>query len=368
MPFPLQHREWQSVLESSTAVVAKDKNLTADGARNFMNAPCLRLTLAVWLICLAYAPAVSAQEPLWGMSYGNTFSVETTVERTSKVTIGDGAEKVHRSTETIVVQYRLAAMQQSEIALQARIVSCRRSGDSPNGSLDQLAERQIGLIEGSQVFLSIDADGVVTGITLGEASGSRVLAGGTGDGKDLMSACWNDKVIGSWLGRPFWCGLPAEKWETDATWERTDEISVGLLGQVSNIVTCTISKATDETAEVSISGNARHRPMLGKTTSDSTLLQFKEVTLTVDKFSGSAKMIKAKQPDKQKAPEATPAAETPKRPWFDSLNLQWQISGEAKVSIGDEERPVVFSQERTERSRLLPGYRIGRPEFMLQPQ
>ena len=324
-----------------------------------------KLGSVVLLMCFFHARPCLAQQPLWGMSYGNRFSVETTVERTTKVSIGGSTERVHRSTETTIVQYSLAAMQQSEVALKAKVLSCRRSGDSPNAALDQLAGQQIGLCEGLQVYVNIDADGVVTGITPGGASGSRVLAGGTGENKDLMAACWNERVIGSWLGRPFWCSLPLEKWQAETSWEHTDEVSIGLLGQVRNIVSCTISKATDETAEVLISGNARHIPMPRQITSGSSLLQFEDISVSVDKFSGSAKMIQPKQTEQQDGPPAAPANQ---RPWFDSLSLDWQIRGEATIAVGDEKRTLVFSQDRTERSRLLPGYQMGRPQMVFPTQ
>lgn len=329
-----------------------------------------KLALTFFLASASMISSVTAQGkgPLWGLTYSNSFSVETTVERTTTVKIGDGPESVHQSTETIVVEYRMAAIQQSEIALRATIASCNRSGESSSQPFGQLAAQQIGICKGLQVYLNLDADGVVTSITQGSATGARVLAGGPGEDSDLLAACWNDRVIGSWLGRPFWCGLKPDEWKQEATWEHTDDVSLGLLGQLRNIVTCTMKEVTDDKAEVLITGNARHIPLTSLNWPEAAPLKLGDVTVSVDQFSGSAKMIRPKKPVALDAQNSRFSPPPSLRPLFDSLLLSWKISGETKIKVGDSERPVVFNQQRKERSRLLPGYQIGQPRMALPEQ
>lgn len=314
--------------------------------------------LTVWAI--SHSTAI-AQQALWGMTYGSEFTVATTIERVTEVKIGDGATYEHATTEQIEILYTLRYVRPTGVVMTAVVTKCGRTGDSGNDRLKQLTKQQLGLFKGFQARLTVNVDGVVKDITEAEQS-LQQLTDGSSDSKELMEACCPEPVLRSWLGRPFWMSLPAEKWETEAAWDQTDDLSLGFLGQIRSIVTCKMTNIQDNTATVDISGTTRHVPPLQVPTRKSSVIEFQKPTVAVEEFSGSAKMIRSED-----TPDVGSRLNASGRPLFEQLDLKWIISGEALLKIGNVQKPMTFRQTRKESSTLLPAFSFGGPRVFNQP-
>ena len=314
--------------------------------------------LTVW--ATSHSTAI-AQQALWGMTYGSQFTVATTIERVTEVKIGDGVTQKQATIEQIEILYTLRYVRPTGVVMTAVVTKCGRTGDTGNTRLKQLATQRLGLFKGFHARLTVNVDGVVTDITEAEQS-LQQLTDGSSDSNKLMEACCPEPVLRSWLGRPFWMSLPAEKWETEAAWDQSDDLSLGFLGQIRSVVTCQMTDVRDNTATVDISGTTRHIPPLLIPTGKNSVIEFQKPTVAVEEFSGSAKMIRSED-----TPDGGSRLNASGRPLFEQLDLKWIFSGETLLKIGNAQKPMTFRQTRKESSTLLPAFSFGGPRVFSQP-
>lgn len=308
-------------------------------------------SLVTFLIFVACQPLLIAQQPLWGLQTGNQFAVETTIERATTLQIDGGSETTTSVKEIIELLYTVNNVRPTGIVIEVRVTKAIRVGKSGQESSDNTADQQLESLKGFRSFILVAPDGVVTNIA-GRLDSLRQLAGPDPLSMDLLSATCTDNVMTSWLGYPFWMTAPDETLQNDTEWQRVDELSLGLMGSLRVMTTCTIDSMKEQQIGVKISGSGRHVSNLAASDNSNTLISFVNTQATVERFEGSGKMVIPKRPEDDNNTEL--------RPWFESLSLEWQITGKSTVVSTGQEKALSFRQTRKQISRLLPGYRVGR--------
>lgn len=315
-----------------------------------------RLTVAAIVVTVGTLP-VAAQSSVWELQPPDRFSVETTIDRETTVQIDSGKEYTSTTKEKVGISYRVLRRLTTGISIQVDVTSVVRVGSSGQPSQDKLADQRLRELENFSGVLLVAADGTVTNVP-GRRESLRQLAGSDPLGMDVLSASCPEPVFISWFGHPFWMTAPAEKREAGSSWDRVDEISLGLMGRLRTIATCEIDEVIDGTAVVKISGSSRQVPNVDiGAAGTGELLRFQDLQATVDEFGGTGRMVLPLTQPTEK--EKVGTAQT-RRPWFESLTLEYKLSGQATIVSGGKESKLSFRQTRKEVSRLLE-YRIGRP-------
>ena len=313
----------------------------------------IRFLVMAFTVCWSARQPLSAQETIWGLSPGNTFTIETTIERQTTMQINGGREATSKVTEQLQMEYVVNSIRPTGIVFEVNVVKANRSGSKEPEVTESSPNDQLESLKNFSAFILVAPDGVVTNIAR-RLDSLRLLAGPEPLGMDLLATACSEKVMISWLSYPFWMTPTTEKPEQGTEWQRADELSLGLMGSLRTMVTCTVDMVDGQRIDLKISGDGRH---VAEVTNDKSenLLQFANVEAAVESFSGAGQMV---------LPEVSvikPEDGEPEelRPWFENLTLEWQIKGKATVTSASSEREVSFRQTRKQTSRLLPGYRVG---------
>lgn len=289
-----------------------------------------------------------AQPPVWGLRPPDRFTVETTIDQTTTVTL-EGSKPVTTSkTEKLRVEYRVQRNFPAETLFYV-VVTAAESDASPSDL------QKLKVLEQLSAGLAVDKAGIVRNI-----DGHRELLRRIGDVDSnvtkFLEYTYPQEVYSAWLGRPFWLATSTEPPEKGAAWERIDNLSLGMMGSFRTIAECQVSEIEDNMATVTISGKGRHvsPPPAGQPPSQS--VAFHDIDVTMKSFSGSGKMWLPPTPEEE-SEDKRPPSEI--RPGFESLTLQWEFEGSAKVKAGTKTVAVTFSESQKQTALLLPGYSIG---------
>lgn len=337
-----------------------------------MRSPLQSVMLAgtVWLLAVNTTPC-HAQQTIWGLFYRNYFTVETTIDRTTTVTIDDGVPLVNKSREVLQIRYDVRRLRPTEVMLLATIQKCRRvplpDTDDPSGNgnvtpqdaaggqdtnANASAERpQTSRLEKLAFEIHISPDGGINDIKI-PAEFYRQLDATRLSSQSVLQSALTEATISSWLARPFWMVTAPGSYEPEHEWQQIDEVSMGLLGQIRTLVNCTITDVEEQTAAVSITGKSRHISPV-RLDGDRGQIAFADLDVTAAEFDGEAVMIR--QSDEIDERTQRPV----ERPWFESMTLRWNVEGSTVAKTQNGGRRIVFQQQRTESSRLLPDFYLG---------
>ncbi|MCA9050077.1 MAG: hypothetical protein KDA89_15175 [Planctomycetaceae bacterium] len=190
-------------------------------------------------------------------------------------------------------------------------------------------------------------------------------------------------------------------------WTRLDAVSLGLLGEVRGVVTCQ-SKPSAASGNVFVTGRYRYasaiplsaardeqssptadenqsKPSADADTTNSQMV-FKHCDVDEVMFSGQGRYEteaaeepedvppaeeSAELPGSPKSPSPFPrptrVPEPPRRPWFDSLQLTWDITGTVTIESGLQEQKVRFHQQDVHTLQLSPDYRMNAQRMFSVP-
>ncbi len=327
-----------------------------------------RATCIVWVTTVIAAVPAVAQTSVWGLQRGDSFNIETTVEQETTLQLDGREETTSKSKEKFSVQYVVFSSLPDETVIQAKVTNLRNLGNSDTAHTDLLLDRQLQQLRRIQLTLSVDPQGVVTQTQGGEQL-LRQLAGVSKRSQKLMQNAVSPDAVATWINQPFWLAAPGVPVTADQTWERVGDSSLGLLGSVRAVLTFKVTKADENSAQVSIEANARHIPPTSTDNDTAARLTFSDVTAEIENYSGSGLlMFKVPQSDADADKPGTATLEEPapggfskRRPWFDGLTLEWSIDGSATVRSGSTSRVIKFQHKQRQTSRLQEGYFTGAP-------
>ena len=322
----------------------------------------------VWLLAVTASPC-HAQRSIWGLFYRNYFTVETTIDRTTTVTIDDGKPIINKSREVLQVRYDVRRLRPTEVVLLATIQKCRRipltGGDAATEAEKarrQSAaadERLTARLEKLEFEVHVSPDGGVNEIKV-PAEFYRQLDAARLSSQSVLQSTLTKATISSWLARPFWMVTEVGRYESENEWQQIDEVSMGLLGQIRTLVTCAVTDVEEQKATVAISGKSRHiNPV--NLDGNSGQIAFADLQVTAQ-FEGDAVMIR--ESDQIDERTERPA----QRPWFESMTLRWNVEGQTVARTQNGGRRIAFQQQRTESSRLLPDYYVGNLPLFRAPR
>lgn len=322
------------------------------------------------LLTITISTTTYAQTPIWGLQPGDSFRVQTIVDRQNTIQLGEAKESVQNNIDTITFEYRvLRILPGGNVSIQIRVVQAERKIDNDS---EQTSTRQLPALNKISVIATVDPDGVIQELAEYDSAINRLLETHQ-SGRQLMDQSVSQQVFISWISYPFWLPAPEANEEADegAKTQHRHDISLGLLGQLRTTVTCQTGPPGQQFAKATISGESRHVPptTVGRKPTD-TRVVFTNVTAQIDFFGGQGTIAVPTT----KGSGITNLVDEPdtaaKRPPFEQLTLNVACSGEATFTIADNQRPLRFQQRQNVSVTLLPGYRIGqrsRYPLFLQP-
>ncbi|MCP4173555.1 MAG: hypothetical protein GY758_22605 [Fuerstiella sp.] len=308
---------------------------------------------SVLSVCAVSVNAAFAQSAVWGLQREDRFSVETTIDRETIVQLADSAPVTSTSREQLELEYLVWRVTPLETVMQVRVVLFVRIGNSGNAFTDSLFDQRLKLLERIPIMIAVDPNGVVTNMS-GYMESLKQFAGPDQNMLQLLQEACPQQSFQSWIGRPFWMTQPDNGDEDGKTWERVDQLSLGLMGGLRTVATCRIESQEDNSANVVVAGATRHIAPPPDRNASPRSVSFTGVKVKAESFSGEGRMLLP-----EKATDDDPTS-VKLRPWFASLTLNWSIKGEANVKSGGRSQKVTFEHRQKQASELQPNYQMGR--------
>jgi hypothetical protein len=316
---------------------------------------CLQHLIAVVCVFTIGVHAAPAQSTVWGLRSGDRFSVKTTIERETDIQLADSAPVTSTSKEQLELEYMVWQATPVETRMQVRVVSFVRIGSSGDAFTDSMFDQRLRLLERVPIIISVDPNGVVTNLS-GYRESLKQFAGPDAKMLQLLQEAWPQQSFESWIGRPFWMTQPGADNKDRETWERIDQLSLGLMGGLRTVATCRIDSQEDGFSKVVVSGSARQvAPSPPDSAASPRSVSFADVKATAESFSGEGRMLLPEQADDD---DSVPVK---LRPWFTSLVLNWSVTGEATVESGGQTQKVTFRHQQKQSSQLQPNIHMDRP-------
>ena len=324
---------------------------------------CLQSLIAVVCVFTISVNAAPAQSTVWGLRSGDRFSVKTTIDRETDIQLADSAPVTSTSKDQLELEYLVWQATPVETRMQVRVVSFVRIGSSGDAFTDSMFDQRLKLLERVPIMISVGPNGVVTNLT-GYRESLKQFAGPDEKMLQLLQEAWPQQSFESWIGRPFWMTQPGDDHEDRETWERIDQLSLGLMGGLRTVATCRIDSQGDGPAKVVVSGSVRQvAPSPPDSAASPRSVSFGDVEATAESFSGEGLML---LPEQANDDDSVPVK---LRPWFTNLVLNWSITGGAKVKSGGRTQKVTFRHQQKQSSQLQPNFQMGRPPaFRSLPQ
>lgn len=321
----------------------------------------LQHLMAVVCISVISFKCASAQSTVWGLQSGDRFSVVTTIDRETVIQLADSAPVTSTSKEQLELEYLVGRVRPAETEMQVRVASFVRIGSSRNSFTDSMFDQRLKLLERIPITIRVDPNGVVTNLS-GYRESLKQFAGPDRKMLQILHEAWPQQSFESWIGRPFWLTKPGDDNEARESWERIDQLSLGLMGGLRTVATCRIDSQKDDSAKVLVSGAAR---LIAPSPSDNDAsplsVSFTDVEVTDRSFAGEGLML---LPEKTEDEDSKPVQ---LRPWFASLALNWSVTGKANITNSGRSQNVSFQHRQKQSSELQPNFRMGRPAAISFP-
>ncbi len=314
-------------------------------------------------------PAIpaAAQTTVWGLQQGDRFHVETLVKQQTTLELEGRPPTTTTSEERIEIEYTVFSALPDETVVHARVVSITDVDDSQTADSARLLDRQSRQLQRVPVTMSIDPAGVVRH-TQGLDAVIRQMSGVNKRSQKLLRQAVSKDAVATWVHQPFWLSPLKMPLAKEQSWERTSVYSLGLLGSVHTALAFSVAEVDEDSASITIAGNARHVPSAAGASSATVRLAFEDATAEVQEFDGSGRLVMRQRSDDDEPSQdedvsdtdsARPQRRANRRPWFERLELKWKVTGTATVKSGDRRVPLKFEHQQSQTSRLLPGYVTG---------
>lgn len=304
------------------------------------------------ILIFAACGTVNAQA-VWDLVPGDRFAVEHIVHQETSVALEEGAPRLTKTNERIVIAYQVRSVRPDQTILQVHISQADLMTDEARTAEEGAAHSLTGVQNTPKMTIVVDGDGVVRSIS-GFSSFLDAQTGGDDRTSALLRTAVPEQAFRSWITLPFWITPPAKDSDDAASWERLSETSLGLMGTVRNIMTFELKTDGDPDDENSfnlkITCNSRHVPFINHSQTSDGQPDFSDVTVEQTEFQGSAAVRKKEMT--RIIPNAAPTERN--RPWFESMTLSRNISGSATARFGGMPHKISFQQTQTLVSRLLP--------------
>ncbi|HIE98649.1 MAG TPA: hypothetical protein EYG03_28705 [Planctomycetes bacterium] len=321
----------------------------------------LQHLLAVVCVFAISVNIASAQSTVWGLQRDDRFSVKTTIDRETVIQLADNAPVTSTSEDQLELEYKVWRATPVETVVQVRVVGFVRIGKSGDAFTDSMFDQRLKLLERIPIRIDVDTNGVVTNMEGYRESLEQFAGPDQNMLKLLLEAC-PQQSFQSWIGRPFWMTPTDNDDEDGKSWERIDQLSLGLMGGLRTVATCRIDSQENNSAKIAISGTARQiaPPPLDRNASPRSV-SFTDVKVTAESFRGEGRML---LPEQTVDDDPNPVK---LRPWFAGLTLNWSITGEATVKSGGRSQKVTFEHRQKQTSELQPNVQMGRLPFGARP-
>mgnify|MGYP006928161224 CR=1 FL=1 len=290
----------------------------------------------------------SAQSTVWGLQPDDRFSVETTIDRETVIHLADNAPVNSTSKEQLELEYLVWRVTPAETMMQVRVVRFLRIGKSGDAFTDSMFDQRLQVLERIPIMIAVDPHGVVTNMS-GYRESLKQFAGPDQNMLQLLQEACPQESFASWISRPFWMTQPDNDDDDGETWERIDQLSLGLMGGLRTVATCRIDSQENNSAKVVVSGTARQiAPLPPDRDASPRSVSFTAVKVTAESFSGEGRML---LPEQAVDDDPNPVK---LQPWFASLTLNWSVTGEANVVSGGRSQKVAFQHRQKQTSQLQP--------------
>ncbi|MEZ6058924.1 MAG: hypothetical protein R3C19_01025 [Planctomycetaceae bacterium] len=376
MPQRERHAFASAKTERAAELPAAAGPRSATSIRPSTTARRLVLTIAV-LLTPAGAGAWQPEtlHPVWGLSEGSRFFVTTTVVRESSVQLGDLAPLNSKITDVFEVEYFAgAAIARGDTLFRVLITPVSRTVEPSGERLAAMTDRRLPRLKDVELPLMVTPDGTAH-VVDGYRQTLDSLAGMDKQNQELLLTAYPTEVVQSWFAQPFWLAPPVSELKAGGTWERTDLHSLGLLGRMRTAVTLKVRDINDREASVTLQGTSRLEEPPANDQKGTQVVQFSDVTMNLDDFSGTAVLrfydpppptandtndaeTEGESQRDEAEPDSVDVASTP-RPWFQELTVDLSYSGSATVTVNGQSSPLRFTQHETRTSKLT-SYQIPR--------
>ena len=316
----------------------------------------LQATAAVIVILVPFT-IVSAADTLWGLQVGDLFSVETTIETRTTLTLGEAEPQTDHSTARFVIQYRIDAVRPESTVARVTITEADHVS---GGDEDDATERHSAIrLTKIPILVTLDANGVVSNVVGVDAVFEQLSNADERSMKRLRHVLTEDSIA-TWIATPFWVTPPTAKADTtekSASWQRIGDTTLGLFGKVRSILTFESKDTSEVDQKLVVSANMRHLTSAASADTNARL-RVSDIRADVTDFSGHAQLKREQELAISDKADESPLPNISRRPWFESLSLQWTVEGGAKISSQSDFHNLKFRQTRSQTSKLLPGYQM----------
>lgn len=204
---------------------------------------------------------------------------------------------------------------------------------------------RISQLEGIRLTIEVAPDGIVEAVSFDDRN--RLISNLAGlnqtTGRFLKESC-SDETLAAWLSRPFWLAVPPGQMAAGQSWDRTDEISLGILGSTRLSVRIqapdTLPEKFPAFLPLTLHGSGRFAPRLTTQEIQNSLpFQLTDLQVEVSDLAGTASFYD---------PGSSPVAENQRRPPFDQLHLAFRVHGSCQVETNGHSHPVTFEQHQSQ--------------------
>ncbi len=293
------------------------------------------------------------------MRAGDSFIVDVMLIRSTQIDIPEHEPIIAKTTEQLEVDYRVENVAPNgTMYVRVKVTGGARKGDPEESGLSVLADQRLRLLETVELVMEVAPDGLVERISAGDRAAMISNFSGLNSATTAwLEQCCSDNTLISWFGRPFLFSSNTKSHKPDSSWDRSDEVSLGVLGTLRTNVRISVpdedgeGKAS-ENINLRLTGNGRFVPIsVSEKSAAAAPLRFVSTEAVLDEYSGTSVLSTTAPPESRAAGN---------RPLFEQLNLKIVLHGSCDILVGASSRTVSFRQVQTH-SWILRSWRMGGP-------
>ena len=362
-----------------------------------------RAALLVWavMLVLSLAPSAAAQlDAVWRAQPEDRFVINTLSRRENRISVGNQPAEFQTVIDQLQLEYSVAHVLPSGAArFQIEILTAARSVPLPDRVSSDLAAttppasdqpsevavsktagdqdpphsiapsvvsdaRRISELEGTVLRIDVAPDGMLESVSFDDRDRLIGNLARLNQATGLfLKECCSDETLAAWLTRPFWLAVPPGQMAAGQSWDRADEISLGILGSARLTVRIqapdTLPEKFPAFLPLRLNASGRFVPRLNSLETQQTLpWHVTDLQVDVSDGTGTASFYD---------PGSSPPPENQRRPPFVQLHLAFRIHGSCQVETHGDSHPVTFEQRQSQ-NWFLVSWPSNSPSFRLSPQ
>lgn len=319
---------------------------------------------SIIVACLVALSLDSAfAQSIWGLQSNDRFVLNVMISRETELVIDEAAPVTNKVVDRLELEYQVTQIDPSGNAtLNVRVRGAIRDPGAVSDEQDLLADRRLSLLNDVQLSIDVAPDGTVEQLSTSDREALlQTLAGLNPTSLSVLNECCSEQSLIAWLARPFWFSDDFGKLKPGYSWDESDLISLGILGNVRTDLRIEVAEpGASPLVKLQLKGNGAFVPLIGSHQAQKAMpIRLAEPAVVLDEYSGSATLRQPPLPSEKDEPESR------SRPLFDQLSLKMSFSGSCVAEDDQKSRNVRFRQTQIQ-SWLLAKWSFGGPPLLIR--